>query len=263
MNRIEMLFEKIKNKGEKALITFITAGDPDLDTTERLVYAMEEAGADIIELGVPFSDPVAEGPIIQAASGRGLQSGTKLSDIFMLVARLRCRTQMPLLLMMYLNSIFRFGPEKFFEECSKNGIDGVIVPDMPFEEKDEIAVFAEKYNVLLIDLVAPTSKKRIKMIASQSRGFLYCVSSLGVTGQRSSFSTDFKCFFEEIDRHSNVPTAIGFGISTAEQVKELRGYATALIVGSAIVKIVEAYGKDSVMEVKRFVRELKAALNEK
>ncbi len=260
MNRIDITLKKITQENKKALITFVTAGDPDLDTTEQLVYAMEEAGADIIELGVPFSDPVAEGPIIQAASERALQSGTRLAEIFALVARLRRKTQMPLLLMMYRNSIFKFGEERFFEECSKNGIDGVIVPDMPFEEKDEIAEFADKYKVHIIDLVAPTSQKRIEMIASQSKGFLYCVSSLGVTGQRSSFSTDFKSFFEEIHRYSSAPAALGFGISTAEQAKEFKKYCDAIIVGSAIVKIVGEYGKASVQQVKRFVGELKEAL---
>ena len=191
LNRIDQRFAALKLQNKKALITFITAGDPDLKATETLVLEMEKAGADIIELGVPFSDPVAEGPVIQAASERALKSGTTLKDIFTLVKNLRQKTDIPILLMMYLNCIFKYGKEKFFENCVESGIDGVIVPDMPFEERDEISAESKKAGVYAINLVAPTSKERIKEIASESEGFLYCVSSLGVTGQRSNFSTDF------------------------------------------------------------------------
>lgn len=260
MNRIDRTFAKLREANKKALIAFITAGDPDLETTEHLVLAMEKAGVDIIELGVPFSDPVAEGPVIQASSERALKSGTNLNAVFASVKKLREKTDLPLLLMLYLNSIYLFGTERFFLECAKSGVDGVIVPDMPFEERDEIAEEAKKNIVYSISLVAPTSKERIAMIAPQSTGFLYCVSSLGVTGQRSSFGTDFEGFFSEIRQHASIPAALGFGISSPEQVRALKGYCDAIIVGSAIVKIVEQHGRESVEPVARFVAELKAAL---
>jgi len=260
MNRIDVKFADLKSKGKKALITFITAGDPDLTTTESLVLEMEKAGADIIELGVPFSDPVAEGPIIQAASARSLKNNTNLNDIFNLVVSLREKTNVPILLMMYLNCIYNYGKDNFFAMCAKSGIDGVIVPDMPFEERSELSSEAHKYGIYSISLVAPTSNDRIKAIAEQSEGFLYCVSSIGVTGTRSSFNTNFDEFFSQIDLHVKIPTAIGFGISTPEQVAALKKYADGIIVGSAIVKIVGQYGKKSVEPVCDFVRSLKAEL---
>jgi len=260
MNRIDLTFDTLKKQNKKALITFITAGDPDLSLTEKLVLAMEEAGADLIELGVPFSDPVAEGPTIQASSQRALESGTKLSQIFSLVARLRERTQIPLPLMMYLNPVCKYGKEDFFAACKNSGIDGIIIPDLPFEEKDELEETAEKYGIYIIDLVAPTSGTRIPKIATGSRGFLYCISSLGVTGERTAFQTDFLSFFREIRQHTKTPLALGFGISSPDQVRALKEFSDGVIVGSAIVKIVEEHGKEAVPHVKQFVRELKQAL---
>jgi tryptophan synthase alpha chain len=259
-NRIDKRFAQLKLQNKKALITFITAGDPDIATTENLVLEMERAGADIIELGVPFSDPVAEGPVIQEASKRALKSDTTLKEIFLLVKRLRQKTDMPILLMMYLNCIYKYGKERFFENCSESGIDGVIVPDMPFEERDEISDEAKKYGVYSINLVAPTSKERIKKIAGASEGFLYCVSSVGVTGERSSFSTDFDEFFSDIKKYANVPYALGFGISTPQQVSQLSHYCDGLIVGSAIVKIIGQYGGESLEPVSAFVKSLKDAM---
>ena len=256
-NRIDEKFAELKGQNKKALITFVTAGDPNIETTEKLVLEMERAGADIIELGVPFSDPVAEGPVIQAASGRALKNGVCLDDIFMLVKRIRQKTNVPILLMMYLNCIYKFGKDRFFSLCAENGVDGVIVPDMPFEERDEISAEAKKYNVYSISLVAPTSNERIKKIAKESQGFLYCVSSLGVTGQRSGFTTDFSSFFSLINEHSRVPAALGFGISTPQQVSELKEFCQGIIVGSAIVKIVEQYGKESPKPVAEFVKSLR------
>ena len=260
MNRIDKKFVELKAQNKKALITFITAGDPDIKTTEELVLEMECAGADIIELGVPFSDPVAEGPTIQAASERALKNGVSLDDIFMLVNRLRQKTAIPILLMMYLNCIYKYGKERFFSMCAENGVDAVIVPDMPFEERDEISAEAKKYNVYSINLVAPTSNDRIKQIAKESQGFLYCVSSLGVTGQRSNFTTDFSSFFSLINEYAKVPAALGFGIYTPQQVSELKEYCQGIIVGSAIVRIVEQYGKESPKPVASFVKSLKEAL---
>ena len=190
-NRIDACFEKLKAENKKALVTFITAGDPDMDTTEKCVLEMYKNGSDIIEIGVPFSDPIAEGATIQKASLRSLSGGTNLDKIFDLVRKLRTQTDKPMLLMMYINTIFKFGTAKFFELCKETQIDGVIVPDMPFEEREELQGEAEKNGIYTIFLVAPTSHERVKMIAEKSKGFLYVVSSLGVTGMRSEITTDF------------------------------------------------------------------------
>lgn len=262
MNRIDMKFEELKSKNKKALITFVTAGDPSLDMTEKLVLTMDKAGADIIEIGVPFSDPIAEGPVIQRASKRSLDNGTKLVHIFDLVKKLRKSTEKPLLLMLYLNSIFGFGTEKFFTLCKESGVDGVIVPDMPYEEKDEIQDYADKFGVHSISLVAPTSGDRISKIAKDSKGFLYCVSSTGVTGTRSSFSTNFDEFFNEIKKSSAAPYAVGFGISSPKQVKEMKKYCNGVIIGSAIVKLVEEHKEESEKPVFDFVKSLKTALDD-
>ena len=260
MNRIEKTLAELKAKGEKALITFITAGDPDLETTEKLVLEMFEKGSDIVEIGVPFSDPVAEGKTIQAASLRSLAHGTNLTEIFAAVENLRKKTEKPLILMMYVNTIFRFGTERFFKLCSEKGIDGVIVPDLPFEERDEIRSFAEDNGIIPISLVAPTSHQRIESIASDAQGFLYCVSSTGVTGTRSKFSTNFDEFFGEIKKSCKVPAMVGFGISNPEQAAKMGSYCDGVIVGSAIVNIVGQLGRDSVEKVGEFVRSLKKAL---
>jgi tryptophan synthase alpha chain len=260
MNRIEQKFAELKSKNEKAVIPFVTAGDPNLETTERLVLAMLESGADLVEIGVPFSDPIAEGPVIQRASQRSLDAGTTLLDIFKTVKRLRSQTEEPLLLMLYLNSIFRFGKDRFFELCADCGVDGVIVPDMPYEERDEILTEAEKNGVLVISMVAPTSNERIAMITAEAKGFLYCVSSTGVTGMRTEFETDFQKFFSAIKKCTDIPCAVGFGISNPEQAKQAARYCDGVIVGSAIVDLVEKYGSNAVPKVADFVRSLKEAV---
>lgn len=262
MNRIDATFQGLKKQGRKALIPFVTAGDAGLDTTEQLVLQLESAGANIIELGVPFSDPIAEGPVIQEASVRSLKNGTKLVDIFHLVKRLRKKTQIPLLLMLYINSIFGFGTERFFQLCAECGVDGVIVPDMPFEERDEIQAFADRAGVYSIRMVAPTSHERIAAIARSAQGFLYCVSSTGVTGTRKTFTTDFDAFFGTISQYARVPYAVGFGISGPEQAKKMSAYCDGVIVGSAIVKMVAQYGKDCVEPVGSFAASLRAALDQ-
>ena len=205
---------------------------------------MFDNGVDIVEIGVPFSDPVAEGKVIQAASLRSLSNGTDLTKIFGTVESLRKKTDKPLILMMYVNTIFRFGTERFFKLCREKGIDGVIVPDLPFEERDEIRSFAEDNGIIPISLVAPTSHQRIESIASDAHGFLYCVSSTGVTGTRSKFSTNFDEFFGELKKSCKVPAMVGFGISNPEQA----------------AKIISEYGRDSVKKVGEFVRSLKDAL---
>ncbi|MBP3271912.1 MAG: tryptophan synthase subunit alpha [Ruminococcus sp.] len=259
-NRIDTCFEQLKAKGEKALITFVTAGDPDLETTEKTVIEMYENGADIIELGVPFSDPIAEGPTIQKASLRSLSNGTTLDKIFDTVANIRKKSDKPLLLMMYINTIFKYGVEKFFRNCSERQIDGVIVPDLPFEERDEISDMADKYGVYPINLVAPTSSDRVSMIAKESKGFLYVVSSLGVTGTRSDIKTDFDKLLAPLKEHSTVPYCIGFGISSPEMAEKMAEHADGVIVGSAIVNKIAENGKNSAVPVGKFVKELKGPL---
>ena len=262
MNRIDRKFAELQAKGEKALIPFVTAGDPDLETTERLVLAMLGAGADLVELGVPFSDPVAEGPVIQKASKRALDGGVTLAGIFDLVRRLRTQTDEPILLMMYANSIFRPGTDRFFRLCAETGVDGVIVPDLPYEERDEIQGAAEQSGVIPIRLVAPTSHDRVARIADGAKGFLYYVSSTGVTGTRSSFTTDFDSFFGAVEKHAKIPCAVGFGISGPEQAKAMAAYCEGVIVGSAVVKIVEREKRDAVPPVAEFIRSLKDAVRQ-
>jgi tryptophan synthase alpha chain len=263
-DRIAEMFARQKALGKKALITFITAGDPNIETTKRLVLEMAAAGANLVELGVPFSDPVAEGPIIQAADLRALSKGLRTDAIFDAVAELRGQTETPIVFMMYINCIYTYGKEKFFARCAECGVDGVIVPDLPFEEKDEVREEAAKYKIKLISLVAPTSHDRAGMIAREAEGFLYCVSSEGVTGVRKSFSTDFESYFAAINKSAKVPTAIGFGISGPEQAKALQKYADGIIVGSAIVRLVGAAkdGDNAVRSVSDFVRALRAAMDE-
>lgn len=262
MNRIDTAFATCKQANKKAFIAFLTAGDPDYATTEATVLEMERQGVDLIELGVPFSDPVAEGPVIQKSSLRSLEHGTTLKGIFEMVKRLRERTQIPLLLMMYINTIFRFGKERFFALCAETGIDGVIVPDLPYEEFDEIAGLAKQYGIYNIHLVAPTSHQRIASIAKDSEGFLYCVSSTGVTGMRQQFSTDFAPFFSAIREASSTPCALGFGISTPEQAREMKQYCDGVIIGSAIVQIMEQEKQQAPKAVGAFAQSIRKALDE-
>lgn len=262
-DRIKEMFAANKSRGRKALITFVTTGDPDIETTKRLVLVMEKAGADLIELGVPFSDPVAEGPVIQQADIRALKNSIKIDDIFNMVETLRRQTDMPLVFMMYANCVLNYNVEKFFKRCLETGVDGVIVPDLPYEEREDFAPSARTYGIKLVSLVAPTSHERIKKIAGAAEGFLYCVSSLGVTGTRKEFDTDFDSFFGTINKYAKVPTALGFGISTPQQVQALKKYADGIIVGSAIVKIIGgAKNADEALSgVSAFVKSLRDALD--
>lgn len=260
MNRIDKCFEELKAKGKKALVTFITAGDPDMETTEKTALKMFEKGADIIELGVPFSDPIAEGVTIQKSSLRSLGNGTTLDKIFVSVENIRKKTDKPLILMMYLNTIFVYGTDRFFSLCKEKGVDGVIVPDMPYEEREEILPYAEKYGVYNINLVSPASHERIKKIAADSKGFLYCVSSNGVTGVRSEFKTDFDEFFGIIKENAKCPCCVGFGISSPEQAEKMSRYCDGVIVGSAIVRIMEQNGANSPEPVGEFTESLAKVL---
>lgn len=263
MNRITETLNKNVEIGRKSLSAYVTAGDPNIQTTIELVLAMEKNGADIIELGIPFSDPIAEGPVIQRASTRALINNLKLKDIYDAVKEIRKSSQIPIAYMLYYNMIFKYGIEKFFSQCKEAGIDGVIIPDLPFEEKDEIAETANKYDVAVVLLVAPTSDERIEKIAAASQGFLYCVSSLGVTGVRSEFNTDFSAFFNKINKVCKIPKLLGFGISGSDQVKALKGFCDGVIVGSAIVRAVENSkdSADAVINVGKLVASLRAALD--
>lgn len=260
-NRIDSCFEQLKAKNKKALITFITAGDPDMTVTEKNIMEMLDNGSDIIEIGVPFSDPIAEGTTIQKASLRALSGGTNLDIIFDMVRNLRKQTQKPLVLMMYVNTIFKFGTEKFFGLCKKCEIDGVIVPDLPFEERDEIQAYADQNDIYNIYLVSPTSHERIEMISKEAKGFLYIVSSLGVTGTREKITTDLNYLLEPIRNGNHCPCCIGFGISDGEQAKKIADYCDGAIMGSAIVEIVEKYRKDSPVHVGEFIRSVRNTLD--
>ena len=227
----------------KAFIPFITCGDPSLETTEELVYAMEKAGADLIELGIPFSDPTAEGPVIQAANIRALSNGVTTDKIFEMVEKMRKKTSIPMVFMTYANVVFSYGTEKFCRRAAETGMDGLILPDVPFEEKEEFASVCRKYGLDLISLIAPTSHERIREIAKEAEGFVYCVSSLGVTGVRKEITTDIGEMVKMVKSQKNIPCAVGFGISTPEQAEKMASQADGVIVGSAIVKLCEAYGE--------------------
>lgn len=249
MNKIAEVFAK----ENKVFIPFITAGDPSLEKTEEMIYAMEKAGAGIIEIGIPFSDPAAEGLVIQEADSRALAAGCKTDKIFAMLKRARQNTQVPLVFLTYINPIFTYGCDKFFKNCRDCDISGVIIPDVPFEEKGEVLEYCKKYNVDLISLIAPTSEQRIKMIAREATGYIYLVSSLGVTGVRTNITTDIGAIVEQIRQVTKVPIAVGFGIATPEQAKEMAKISDGAIVGSAIVKIVAANGVNCVQPVADYV----------
>ncbi len=245
----------------KAFIPFVTCGDPDIETTEKLVRAMAAAGADLIELGIPFSDPIAEGPVIQNADVRALSSGTTTDDIFDMAMRIRRDLDLPMLVMTYFNPVFVYGRERFLQRCEDAGICAVIVPDLPYEEKDDLQEYCTRHGVKLISMIAPTSEDRISMIASHAEGFLYVVSSLGVTGTRTQFSSNIESMIAAVRRSTDIPCAIGFGISNPEQARRMADIADGAIVGSAIVRMVAEHGRDSVPYVEEFVRSVRAELD--
>lgn len=255
MNRIKDAF----NHG-KAFISFVTGGDPDLETTKELILGMQEAGADLIEIGIPFSDPLAEGIVIQDANERALQGGCTTDKLFDMLERIQGDIKVPIAFLTYLNPIYTYGKERFMKRCQEAGIGGLIIPDLPFEEREELSSICDAYEVDLIPLIAPTSQERIQMIAKEAKGFVYCVSSLGVTGVRTNITTDIKFMVDQVKEVSNLPCAIGFGISSPEQAKTMAEVADGVIVGSAIVKIVEKYGRESLEPVKTYVREMKEAV---
>ncbi len=244
----------------KAFIAFLTCGDPDLGTTAAAVRAAVAGGADLIELGIPFSDPTAEGPVIQGANLRALQGGVTTDQVFGLVWELRRDVSIPLVFMTYANVVFSYGSERFIANCREVGIDGLILPDVPYEEKEEFLPLCRQYGVDLISLIAPTSQNRIAMIAREAEGFLYIVSSLGVTGARKEITTDLASIVKVVRQNTQIPCAIGFGISTPQQAGEMAALADGAIVGSALVQLLEQYGKDAPAHIGAYVREMKAAM---
>lgn len=255
MSRIEKAFEN-----GKAFIAFVTGGDPTLDVTKELILTMQEAGADLIEIGIPFSDPVAEGPVIQEANERALTAGCTTDKLFDALESIKEEVKVPLVFLTYVNPIFTYGKEAFMDRCIKAGVDGLIVPDLPFEERDEIADTCTEHGVDLITMVAPTSNERIEMAAKEAKGFVYCVSSLGVTGVRSEIKTDIGEMVSLVKQVTDTPCAIGFGISEPEQAKKMAALSDGAIVGSAIVKLVAQHGANSAGPVAEYVRSMKEAV---
>ncbi|MBO6016761.1 MAG: tryptophan synthase subunit alpha [Oscillospiraceae bacterium] len=255
MNRIAKAFDH-----GKAFIAFITCGDPELNTTTECVRAAVRGGADLIELGIPFSDPTAEGPVIQSANARALAGGVTTDEIFDMVTELRRDVTVPMVFMTYANVVYSYGTERFCERCVETGIDGMILPDVPFEEKEEFAPICRTHGLSFISLIAPTSENRIAMIAREAEGFLYIVSSMGVTGVRSEITTDIGAMVKLVREHTGIPCAVGFGISTPEQAGKMAALSDGAIVGSAIVRLIAEHGQNAADEVFRYVRSMKQGM---
>ena len=248
-------------KDGKAFIGFLTAGDPTIEKTVEYVLAMEEAGCDLVEIGIPFSDPVAEGPVIQEANIRALSNNTNTDDVFEAIRQIREKSDVPLVFLTYINPVFYYGYDKFFKRCQELNVCGIISPDLPYDEKDEILEVTQKYGIDIISLIAPTSKERIQMIASEASGFIYVVSSLGVTGMRSEIRTDLKSILEDIKEVTDVPAAVGFGINTPEQAENIAKVADGVIVGSAIVNIIAEHGENAKEPLVKYVQSMKRAIS--
>lgn len=255
MSNLKQVFEN-----GKAFIAFLTAGDPYAEKTVDYILAMEEAGADLVEIGIPFSDPTAEGVVIQDASIRALRAGMTTDKAFGIVEKVREKSQIPLVFMTYLNPVFHYGYEKFFARCESVGISGIIIPDLPYEEKGELDEIAKNHGVDVISMIAPTSRQRIQMIAKEASGFIYVVSSMGVTGVRTNIETDIDSIVASIREVTDVPAAVGFGISTPEQAAKMAAASDGAIVGSAIVKIIEKYGNKAEDELREYVKSMKDAI---
>lgn len=255
MNKIAKAFEK-----GKAFIGFVTAGDPDLETSRQIMLKMAQAGCDLIEIGIPFSDPIAEGPVIQEANLRALAQKTTTDKVFALTKKVAAEVDIPLVYMTYLNVLFKYGYDRFLERARDAGVSGVIIPDLPYEEKDELQSVAKRYSVEVVSLIAPTSENRIKLIASEAEGFVYTVSSMGVTGTRENITTDLETIISHIREVTDIPVAVGFGINTPDQAKQYAAVADGVIVGSAIVKIIAEYGKNAPDRVYDYVKSMKDAV---
>lgn len=255
-NRIAKAFEN-----KKAFIGFLTAGDPTYEASYENFMALINAGADLVEIGIPFSDPIAEGPVIQGADVRALNGGMTTDRAFELAAEVRSQTDIPLVFMTYLNPVFKYGCDRFFAKCAQIGVDGLICPDMPFEEKHEADDAAKRHGISIISMIAPTSEERIKLIAESAEGFLYIVSSLGVTGVRSEIKTDLGSIMASVKKYAHVPAAIGFGISSPEQAKKMSQLADGVIVGSALVRLVEKFGENASPEIGKLAKGLAEAVH--
>jgi len=255
MNKIGDAF-----RNKKAFVAYLMAGDPDLPTSAEYILTAQEAGADLIEIGIPFSDPIAEGEVIEAAAMRALNAGARLDGVFDMVASIKSKMHIPIVFMTYLNPVYVYGYERFFARCKEIGICGIIIPDMPFEEQGEAKEIAKKYGVEVITLVAPTSKQRIAEISRHAEGFLYLVSSMGVTGVRSEITTDLSSIVAEIRKSTDVPIAIGFGISTPEKAAHYSTVADGVIVGSAIVRIIAQHGKNAHQHLHEYICLMKESI---
>lgn len=251
--------QKVFANGKKAFVGFITAGDPTLFDSKRYLEIMQDSGVDIIEVGIPFSDPIAEGPVIQSADLRALKGGAHLEEIFAMVGRIQ--KKVPFLFMTYANPVYVYGYERFFARCKKEGVSGVIIPDIPFEESGEVKEVAQKYGVVVVDMVAPTSEDRIKKVCAESRGFIYLVSSMGVTGMRESIDTDISSVCSQIRQVTSTPVCVGFGISSPEQARNMAAQSDGAIVGSAIVKIIEQYGAYADARLREFLTSVARAVH--
>lgn len=261
MNRIEERLNQLQEKGEKAFITYMTAGLPDMEGTKALLKAQEEAGTDIVELGIPFSDPVADGSVIQDASYRSILNGTNLRKVFQAVKEVRAECQIPIIFMMYYNTILHYGVKEFVEKCKETGVDGLIVPDLPYEEQKEIKEYLTSDEApILIELISPVSKQRIPMILEHARGFVYCVSSMGVTGQEGKFYDTVKGYLAEVKAQSKIPVMMGFGIQTAQDVDFVKDSIDGCIVGTHFIEVLEGSGY-SLEAAKKYIREFKEGLN--
>lgn len=256
MSRIKNL-HICKEKKEKAFIGFLTVGDPNIEKSRDYIFEMIKAGADLIEIGIPFSDPIAEGPTIQEANIRAISEGIDTDKVFQLVCEVRRESEIPLVFMTYLNLVFSYGYDNFFSRCRETGVDGIILPDLPFEEKKEVSEVAEKYGVDVISLIAPTSENRIKKIAEEASGFVYVVSSMGVTGMRNEIKTDLDSIIKVIRENTNIPCCVGFGINTPNQANQISKICDGVIVGSAIVKIIEKYGENADKHIFDYVKSMK------
>lgn len=256
MNRIEKAFEK-----GRAFIPFVTVGDPDLETSEQIVDSLIEAGADLIELGIPFSDPTAEGPVIMEADLAALNAGTTTDLVFEFTKKIRARTEIPLIYMTYANVVFSYGTEGFLRKASDAGVDGLILPDVPFEEKEDFLPLCRKYGIRLISMIAPTSEQRISMIAREAEGFLYVVSSLGVTGVRTKITTDVASMIRTVRKFTRIPCAVGFGISDPEQAREMASLSDGAICGSAVMRIVAECGRNAAAPVGKFAKQMAEAVH--
>jgi tryptophan synthase alpha chain len=262
MNRIEKRLQECKADNKKALITYMTAGLPSLEGTKDIILAQEEAGTDIIELGIPFSDPVADGPVIQAASFKSIQQGTNLKKVFEVVKEARKTAEIPIVFMMYYNMVLYYGVEQFVDKCIEVGVDGLIIPDLPFEEQGEINAFLAKEQApILIQLVSPVSKQRIPKLLEHARGFVYCVSSMGVTGQAADFHKDIIDYLKDVKSVSPIPVMMGFGIRTAEDVKPMKEIIDGAIVGSHFIQLMEE-SNYNIETIKKYCHQFREELNQ-